>query len=1055
MGEKTEKLWQAGFGVYFGKGTHLQVRNKPKHEKIPIFELTTLLKFEMNKRKTPMSKNKLLKITKVMLGLIVGITITMLILLVGLFHFKKDDIARYFLTSSNQYLNGNLSFDEISLSSVLDPTNFVIDIQNLIYQLSDTSSSEKPLISAKHLLVELNLKSMIQGEIEIDNIEIMEGDVSVLQFQDSTFNFSQIIKKDGVKNDSVERTVGLSLKQIELSNINFLYESKVSKKLVKLGVSTLALGVFFSADSVSLHVKTAGEIQQYNRKKGQWVPNILIQLEASVFKQVQDTVYTIPQFELAINDAYLIGDGYVPINFPNLYSFAFSGKNNLDLLKIFLTPKAANHIHKGDVNFTGTLKGLSHRQIPYLDIITRIDHMQIDVPDLDYTLSDLNFRAQVNTGVASKMQDARVKLDTLSVVFPNGYAHLAGSMEDVSNPKVSFKVNSNVNLHKVSQLFKMDKLKDVAGDVELSLKYDGQRNIDRSWKSSSLNSIILCLNNLSFSMPGIGSVSGLYGNVHGNMDSMLIDTLYFKTGNSDIALSGFAQHVAALFVESGSETLANLHIRANQLDLPEFLQYYPAVKKGFDYRFRQVDLQTHIQIPNKQWHHHIKTPTINFTFSDSKCLIDSFLPPIRFSDGVFLLTEDTSRTLLNFKGFSLILADAQLDGDFQYIISDSIPPFLQANFAFKNLNPFKTFKYYTSNLDSINDFRISGQLFSSLTLSGNENPNHFMEDILFTGDKLTLKSETDSVQLQKITLITNEITLRNIENSLFFNKIKSSGNLAIQGLKYKEFFMDSIHALLDVDGGVIELNNYYTDHQLYKGNGSITLQPFTYPPSYGLNIVINQFKIEQFMDKIQQPKFIEGDVQLEINLHAKGSQKDTLFQSLKGNIEIGGDSLIMYGVDIDAFIQKLSRSQNFSLADVGAVMLAGPAGLLLTKGSDITKLLITNNNDSSLITQLSNKWNIQDGILTARDVALATTHNRVALKGEYELNDDQIEVAIAVLDPNGCSAIRQNIKGSISKPELGELQILKTLLKPVTNLVVGVLDNDCDPFYKGEVKHPQ
>ena len=81
------------------------------------------------------------------------------------------------------------------------------------------------------------------------------------------------------------------------------------------------------------------------------------------------------------------------------------------------------------------------------------------------------------------------------------------------------------------------------------------------------------------------------------------------------------------------------------------------------------------------------------------------------------------------------------------------------------------------------------------------------------------------------------------------------------------------------------------------------------------------------------------------------------------NFNLEGKNLKIYGIDLDDVIQKYKRSQQFNLADVGAVMFAGPAGLAVTKGTDFARLAFTKAGDSTEVNHFVADWNMKNGVL--------------------------------------------------------------------------------------------
>jgi len=199
---------------------------------------------------------------------------------------------------------------------------------------------------------------------------------------------------------------------------------------------------------------------------------------------------------------------------------------------------------------------------------------------------------------------------------------------------------------------------------------------------------------------------------------------------------------------------------------------------------------------------------------------------------------------------------------------------------------------------------------------------------------------------------------------------------------------------------------------------------------------------------------VTGPLSMSMDVKSSGFDWDTIVKNMNGSINLSGKDLIFHGMDADKLIEKFKRSQNFNFVDLGAVMLAGPVGIAVTKGSDYARILISNPGETSLITDMVSNWKIANGVLTIHDAAFATNINRIALVGLIDFSRDSLDLTIALLNKNGCSVFSQNVYGNLNSPTLGKLKVVGTLISPVTNLVDDILDNNCVPFYEGTVKQP-
>jgi AsmA protein len=233
------------------------------------------------------------------------------------------------------------------------------------------------------------------------------------------------------------------------------------------------------------------------------------------------------------------------------------------------------------------------------------------------------------------------------------------------------------------------------------------------------------------------------------------------------------------------------------------------------------------------------------------------------------------------------------------------------------------------------------------------------------------------------------------------------------------------------------------------------LARFAGVPYYKLVLKTEGFEVDELLSALQTDTIITGTMDLYLDISLEGSGKDELRSSLKGELNLYGEDLLLFGIDLDEVIKKFKRSQNFNLVDLGAVMFAGPAGLALTKGGNYASMLVTNYGDTSQVTEIISDWEFENGTILLNDVAFATEESRVAAKGWLDFQKDSLDISFAVIDKKGCSVIGQDLYGSIKAPEKSRIKLISTLLAPVTNLLEVTLGIDCDPFYEGRIKHPE
>ena len=190
----------------------------------------------------------------------------------------------------------------------------------------------------------------------------------------------------------------------------------------------------------------------------------------------------------------------------------------------------------------------------------------------------------------------------------------------------------------------------------------------------------------------------------------------------------------------------------------------------------------------------------------------------------------------------------------------------------------------------------------------------------------------------------------------------------------------------------------------------------------------------------------------------QGTTLHQMVQTMAGTISLQGRNLTLVGNDLDQELSRFKSSQNFNLVDVGAVFFAGPLGLAVTKGYNFASLF-TGSGGSSHIGSLVSVWEVEHGVAQAKDVAMTTSKNRIALQGGLDFVHQQFaNVTVAAVDEKGCPIVRQVIRGSFAEPVMEKPDILMSIGGPVLKMYTRARHifpgGPCKVFYTGSVAPP-
>lgn len=294
----------------------------------------------------------------------------------------------------------------------------------------------------------------------------------------------------------------------------------------------------------------------------------------------------------------------------------------------------------------------------------------------------------------------------------------------------------------------------------------------------------------------------------------------------------------------------------------------------------------------------------------------------------------------------------------------------------------------------------------------------------------------------------------------FFSAVSFEGRLSCGEVEVKELRVSDIRVVIKAGDGKFEANPITM--KIFDGDGKGVIKGLMIgrDAEYSIDLTIKKFSFEEMLGAFKQKKSIRGKLDLKSHLTIKGKEANEMTRTAMGEISLRGQNLFLEGIDIDRMLEKYDKSQQGDLVDLGAFLLAGPLGTMLTKGYDFGKVfkeaLVEG---EGTIKKLVFDWKIKNGIAEVEDVAFTTKKNRIALKGSLDFVQDRFEdVSVAVLNANGCAVYSQRIHGDFKKPQIAKPSILGSLLGPVTSLAkkpIKMLEGDrCEVFYRGLLKQP-
>jgi uncharacterized protein involved in outer membrane biogenesis len=411
------------------------------------------------------------------------------------------------------------------------------------------------------------------------------------------------------------------------------------------------------------------------------------------------------------------------------------------------------------------------------------------------------------------------------------------------------------------------------------------------------------------------------------------------------------------------------------------------------------------------------------------------LNDLKLSKGVIVYLDKKTGEKTEFKDFNLAIKDLSIAGNViknaSFTGSFECKEVLQKDFRIENLKaPVKAVKGIYN--------------FEPLTIGA----------LVYFDKKAGEKTEFKEINLAIKDLSVVDTSGKIIKNIAF------TGNMDCKEVRERDLKIDNVKSPIKAEKGVIHLMPLTMDIFGAKAEGDATADKSEVDAVYKINLKVSKLDFEKLQESFGIKKVIGGKGDLYASLTMKGKGSRNPMSSMDGTFSLRGDNLVMYTMDLDKVLSSYETSQKFNLVDLGAFFIAGPLGTVALKGYCYGDVYNQTRGGQGTITQFISHWKIKAGVADATDCALATHHNRVALKGKLNLVSERYDnVIVALLDDKGCAKFKQGISGPFGSPRVGAVSAVESLAGPIFNLYRKakrfVQGGKCEVFYNGAVQQPR
>ncbi len=516
------------------------------------------------------------KFVKISLSILIVIIVT----LIAIPYFLKDDIEKFIKDEINNSINAKLDYDDVSLSLFTDFPNLHVKINNLRL---DGINEFKNIRLAHIDLFNMSLDAkrlFFEKDLEIKKIGVDGADVTIKVLKNGKANYD-IAKPDTIQEQTPEKNYTIKLKSIYINNANITYDDQSLGIMLKINNLNHKGSGVFTNDTYNLNTQTQIYTLDLIYDKIHYLNKVKTKLDAGISIENDFNKYSIKKALLSLNDLELLSDMVIELKGDDIdMDITYRTKEN-DLKKLLsLVPKAYMPDIKGlktsgKATVAGFVKGIyNDKNYPAFGVDFDINNGYIKYPDLPQSVENIDVTTHVKF-------PGGTNLDKTGIDMPKIHFKIAGNTADgrltiaspTTDPYIDTYFVSKMDLSQIKQTIYLPEIKKLTGILDADIKLKGRSSAIENQQFEKFEAAgHFNLANMQYASDSLDypvSISAAKVNI--TPQSLEVQQFNSKVGESDFDLTGKVTNYITWFLKKNQVLKAGFNLHSNYLNLNEFM----------------------------------------------------------------------------------------------------------------------------------------------------------------------------------------------------------------------------------------------------------------------------------------------------------------------------------------------------------------------------------------------------------------------------------------------------------------------------------------------------
>ena len=517
------------------------------------------------------------KFLKIAFTLVFVIIIT----IVAVPYFLKDDIEKFIKEEINNSINAKLDYDSVDLSLLRDFPNLHVKITNLVVDGINEFKNVR-LAHIDRFNMSLDFKRLFfEKDLEIKKIGVDGADLNILVLKNGKANYD-ISKPDSLSEKKSEKNYVIKLKSYDITNSNIKYvDSSLNMQMSIQNLQHHGQGVF-TKDTYKLKTKSHIDTFDVNYDGIHYLNKVTTDIDASVFIEDDFNKYTIKDGKLRLNELPLQTNLMIALKGDDDIDMDINYQTEKNSLKklLSLVPKAYMPDFKGlkadgQADLKGYVKGVyNNKNYPSYGVDFKIKNGQIKYPDLPQNISNINVVTKITFPGGNN-------LDLTKIDMPKIHFNIAGNPADgrltmshpMSDPYIDTYFKTDLDLAQIKKAMHLPGVKQLSGQLKADMTLTGKSSaIEKQQFDRFKADGYFDLTDMVYSTEDLPyTIKITQANANISPQALEIKQFHSKIGQSDFNLQGKVTNYITYFLKKNQKLQANFDLHSDYLNINEFM----------------------------------------------------------------------------------------------------------------------------------------------------------------------------------------------------------------------------------------------------------------------------------------------------------------------------------------------------------------------------------------------------------------------------------------------------------------------------------------------------